>query len=129
LKDNNAQLDKKRLKIGSQKTYQENDNNELYLVCSVINISYLGLWQSSNLLSAVFYIFIGNFVLLYTLHLRALRINKVNDQLKLKHATTGSVVVTEPAKSPVEEQQQQLIQKEPKIQANTKATKPVAGTP
>lgn len=68
---------KKGIKIGAiMKSYNDNDQYEVFLVLGIVNICFLGVWRSSSLLSILFYFVIGNFVVAFTLKLRATRISK-----------------------------------------------------
>lgn len=65
---------KRGIKIGSTvKSYSDNDQYEVFLVLGIVNICFLGVWRSSSLLSILFYFVIGNFVVAFTLKLRAAR--------------------------------------------------------
>lgn len=72
-----APTGKKRLKTSlhshHKPNYEEKDKFELILVMAIVNIAFLGLWWSSSLFSILFYLLLGNFVVIYTLQLRGVR--------------------------------------------------------
>jgi hypothetical protein len=86
---------KKHLKMSlhahQKPNYEEKDKYELILVIAVVNIAFLGLWRSSSLFLILFYLLVGNFVVIFTLQLRGFRASKeVTEQHKGSESITKS---------------------------------------
>lgn len=95
---------KKRLKSSLHThhapNYEERDKYELILVLAIVNIAFLGLWRSASFLSVLIYLFVGNFVVAYTMYLRGIRAAKVAAaQQQQQQSHNSESVPTSPEKS------------------------------
>lgn len=86
---------KKRLKASTHvaPNYDDRDKYEIILVLAIVNICFIGLLRAASVLAMMFFVSIGNFVVAYTLRLRASRVKKAELQQQAAVAAAEKIAM------------------------------------
>lgn len=122
---------KKRLKLAAQRAFLGQEWSEWLLVVIILNISYFGILVAQNIMSKIFFIVVGNFIIGYTLNFRSNRVEKsgevknTNISVNSSPLTTTSVAIRSENESP--QSISDLDVSETVICKSPSSTKPIPG--